>query len=188
MRVKGTISQEILYALSSLGNFSLPMRRSHGLWDELNRQMKIISAEERTVKDAFYYLKKKGLIAGELRDGQLYIRLTPEGEKEAGRYQINRLKIRAQKQWDKKWRLLIFDIPEARRVKREALRGKLKELGFYPLQKSVWVIPFPCEREVKLLREFFNLKPKEIRVFETAKLEEDQFLKDIFKLESSKTA
>lgn len=184
MRVKGAVSQEILRKLMITGAIVIAGQSPH-FWLQVYRRLwqgKTPFGEDRVAKDAFYYLKKRGLITGEVRDNQLYIHLTPEGEKEAGRYQINRLKIKSQKQWDKKWRLLIFDIPEVRRVKREALRGKLKELGFFPLQKSVWVIPFPCEKEIKLLRDFFNLKPKEIRVFETAKLEEDQFLKDIFKL------
>ena len=30
--------------------------------------------------------------------------------------------------WDGSWRILIFDIPEKRKIVREALRGKLKEL------------------------------------------------------------
>lgn len=182
-RVKGTISQEILYKLLSLGNFSLAIKGSYGDWNEVFRRLHILSAKQRTVRDAFYYLKRKGMIIGEAHNHQLYIKLTPEGEKQAGKFQINKLEIRRPKKWDKKWRLVIFDIPENRRVKREAFRGKLKELGFYPLQKSVWVFPYPCEKEIKLLREFFNLDSKQLMVFEAEKLEEDRFLKEIFELD-----
>ncbi len=182
-RVKGSASLEILYKLASLCNFSVAMRKSGSYgWNEVLRRLEIMDAKERTVKDAFYYLKKKKLIAGEVVDNQLYIRLTPAGEKEAGKYQINKLKIKRQKNWDKKWRLIIFDIPEDRRIKREAFRGKLKEFNFYRLQKSVWVYPYPCEAEIKLLREFFNLQPRHLRIFEVFQLEEDRFLRDFYKL------
>ncbi|MBI2593531.1 hypothetical protein HYW44_02730 [Candidatus Daviesbacteria bacterium] len=40
--------------------------------------------------------------------------------------------------WDGKWRIIIFDIPEKQRKIRRILRGKLKEWGFKPWQKSVW--------------------------------------------------
>ena len=59
--------------------------------------------------------------------------------------------------WDKKWRLVIFDIPEKKKPAREALREKLKDLGFAKLQDSVWVTPFPCENEIKLIKLVFNL-------------------------------
>ena len=45
--------------------------------------------------------------------------------------------------WDRRWRILIFDIPEKQKYKRNFLRQKLIELGFYQLQKSVWITPFP---------------------------------------------
>lgn len=50
--------------------------------------------------------------------------------------------------WDKKWRIVIFDIPEELHKNRNQLRAKLKNLGFYMLQKSVFVIPYPCEKEL----------------------------------------
>lgn len=46
-----------------------------------------------------------------------------------------------QKKWDKNWHLVIFDIPEKLRGKRNILREKLKKLGFGQLQQSVWISP-----------------------------------------------
>ncbi len=52
------------------------------------------------------------------------------------------------KNWDKKWRVIIFDIPEELHRKRNIFRKKLKNLDFYPLQKSVFIMPYPCEEEL----------------------------------------
>ncbi|MBI2017728.1 helix-turn-helix transcriptional regulator [Candidatus Daviesbacteria bacterium] len=41
-------------------------------------------------------------------------------------------------EWDGKWRIVIFDIPENKKVVREVLRGRLKLWGFQLWQKSVW--------------------------------------------------
>jgi DNA-binding transcriptional regulator PaaX len=38
--------------------------------------------------------------------------------------------------WDEKWRIVAFDIPEKFKTGRDALRRKLKEVGFHELQKK----------------------------------------------------
>jgi len=49
------------------------------------------------------------------------------------------------KPWDRRWRLVAFDIREKNRHFRDKLRGKLKELGFQKLQRSAWISPLPVE-------------------------------------------
>ncbi|MBI3103683.1 CRISPR-associated endonuclease Cas2 [Candidatus Daviesbacteria bacterium] len=44
-----------------------------------------------------------------------------------------------EKEWDGKWRIVIFDIPEQKRVIRNLFRRNLKKWGFKHLQKSVWI-------------------------------------------------
>lgn len=93
---------------------------------------------------------------------QIYISLTKEGKKKAGRFQIDSLQIQKPKRWDRKWRIVLFDIENSKGIKREALRGKLRELGFYLYQKSVWIHPYKCEDEINTLKEFFGLGEEEI--------------------------
>ena len=57
--------------------------------------------------------------------------------------------------WDGLWRIIIFDISEDKKTDREALRQKLKRFGFYHLQKSVFVFPYDCEKEITALADFF---------------------------------
>lgn len=65
-------------------------------------------------------------------------------------YAINRFeglkmsKLQAESPWDRKWRIVFFDIPESNRGARDQIRRLLKELGFRQLQLSVWVHPLPC--------------------------------------------
>ncbi len=100
----------------------------------------------------------------------------------AGRFQIDSLKINKPKDWDKKWRIVIFDIAQLKSLQRNAFRGKLKELGFYPLQKSVWIHPYKCKDEIELLCEFFGLGKKEIRLITAENIEDDRYLREIFKI------
>lgn len=138
--------------------------------------------EKKNFYNVFYRLKRQGLVKMEYRGKQLYISLTKEGKKKAGRYQIDDLKIKKPLQWDKKWRVLIFDIKEESRTKREALRGKIKELGLYQLQKSVWVCPYNFFKEMDLLRRFFGLKNDEMKIITASEIEDDRNIKSLFGL------
>ena len=133
-------------------------------------------------RNGFYYLRRCGLIKTEIKNRQIYISLTPEGKKQAGKYQIDDLYIKKPRRWDQKWRLVIFDIANKKKIVREALRGKLKELGFYKIQKSVWIYPYNCKKEIQLLKDFFNLKTKEITLITAEKIENETFYKKKFKL------
>jgi len=108
-----------------------------------------------------YFLKQakeKKLIRVVTKNGNDFLEITDLGRKELLRYDIDELQIRKSKLWDGKWRIVIFDIPERFRNGRIALSRKLKELGFYSLQKSVFVFPYECENEIDFIREFFDVK------------------------------
>lgn len=137
---------------------------------------------KRKIIDAFDYLKRKGLIEIKKENHDIKIALTKEGRKKAGKYQIDDLEIERPKKWDKKYRLVIFDIPYQKGVQRNAFRRKLKELGFCPVQKSVWVHAFNCKEEVELLREFFGLNKIQIQVLLVEKIDNDSFLRKFFNL------
>ena len=45
------------------------------------------------------------------------------------------------KEWDRKWRIMIWDIPEDSRSQRNSIRWFVRNLGFYQLQQSVFITP-----------------------------------------------
>jgi len=55
------------------------------------------------------------------------------------------------KRWDKKWRLVTFDIPEKERQIRKSIRNRLQEMGFAYFQRSVWISPLPVAKFVEKL-------------------------------------
>ena len=93
------------------------------------------------------------------KDGFVEIVLTKEGENKALKFKIDEIKIKKPLKWDGEWRIVIFDIPEKFKKAREALRMKLKELGFLELQKSVFVLPYECEDEINFIMEVFLIRP-----------------------------
>ena len=127
-------------------------------------------------------MRKQGYLRIEKEDHQIRISLTNKGRKAAGWLQIDALEIKPPRKWDRKWRIVIFDIAQLKKFYREAFRQKLKELGFFPLQKSVWVHPFDCRDEIELLRKFFGLTQKEMRLMIVQDIGPDDWLRKIYKL------
>jgi len=71
-----------------------------------------------------------------------------------------------------------IDIPEIKRRSRDALRRKLKELGCYELQKSVFLWPYDCKKEIEFVIHFFNLKS--FVIYAEASLDNDYKIKRAF--------
>lgn len=88
---------------------------------------------------------KTGYIEKIEKDGEIYIRLTSQGNKKIVR-DFPFLAFQ-NKRWDKKWRAVIFDIEEVSRQTRERFRRKLKELGFGMLQESVFISPYDITQD-----------------------------------------
>ena len=116
----------------------------------------------------------------EMPNGACELVLTELGKKRALYYKIDELKIPQPKTWDKKWRIVIFDIPEKKRKARDVLRMKLKGLGFYEFQKSVWIFPFDCKDIVDFIIEYFEIR-KYIRYLVVESLTNEAELKLKFK-------
>ncbi len=57
-------------------------------------------------------------------------------------------------------RLVIFDIPERERGKRDIIRSELVGLGYSQLQKSVWIGQIPLPRDFMELLDALNLYGK----------------------------
>ncbi len=81
-----------------------------------------------------------------------YARLTEKGVTELRWLAVSQQMKRKPRRWNKKWHMLIFDIPESRRGTRREIRKTLKSTGFLRLQDSVWVYPYDCEDFVTLFK------------------------------------
>ena len=85
------------------------------------------------------------------------------------------------KKWDRKWRVVSFDIPEKVRRSRLKLRITLKEIGFIKLQNSLWVYPYDCKWFIHLLKNDFKIG-KDVIYMTVDEIEHSQVLKKHFKL------
>ncbi len=140
---------------------------------------------KKQLQNTFGLLKQRKLIEIiQEKNGKTKVILTNTGEKRVKEFCFEQLRIQKAKKWDKKWRVLVYDIPTKPKVyntAREALRAKIKEIGFVQLQKSVWVCPYECEDEILFLSESYHVT-RFIEIFTVDKMLHGERLERKFKI------
>lgn len=124
-------------------------------------------------------LTKDGFLKIETENGKQYLSLTEKGERKLLYYKITEKK--KETKWDGKWRVVIFDVWEKTRSKRNLLRLEIKNFGFIQLQRSVWIYPYECADFIELLKSDLSFG-KNIRYIVVESLDFDEKLRQYFKL------
>jgi len=158
---KPTASELILMALQKAANYPFEVLIRHG---EMMNQLRPTS-----VRMAARRLKKRNLICVERKGRKILFALTEEGEKAAEKVRL-KLEMTKPRKWDGIWRIIVFDVPEKLRGKRDLLRKELINFGFRQLQKSVWAYPHPLPKEFIDLWEDAGIL-KHCIIFEASKIE-----------------
>lgn len=178
----GTVQQKILLLLMS--GFVLGLSHSPG------RSFRILKAMSREWRDidrqalwrAIRALYRSQLVAIKKNpDGSLTLVLSAAGKKRALTFTVGQMQIKRPDVWDRRWRVVIFDIPERKKKIRDALRRHLQHLDFYELQKSVFVHPFPCGDEVDFLVELHQVRPY-VRQLDVVHIDNELYLIQKFRL------
>ncbi len=115
------------------------------------------------------------------KDGSITVNITKQGMTRALSYKLDTFSLEKPKRWDKKWRVIIFDIPIQLNKVRDTFRERLKQLGLVMLQKSVFVSPYSCFDEVEFLRQLYGI-PDTILYILAEKVEGEERLRERFDL------
>ena len=131
-------------------------------------------------KSALGRLAAKGLVVFVEEGGKRYAHITEKGER-AIQMETEKVKIAKKRKWDRRWRVVIFDIPEKRKSVRASLRRFMDEYGFVRLQDSVWIYPHDCEDLIALVKANFRVGADVLYMI-VERLERDQYLREHFSL------
>src|SRR3989344_1945063 len=177
---RGEIYQLILKILGVVGAVSVAVLAPNAL-----QTIAMFRGEER--RRSVYYLtsvlgrmESKGFIVIHKEGERGIVSITEKGKRELDRHRF-REKFLEKNRWDRKWRIVIFDIKEYKRGTRAKIRAELKNFGFVLLQQSVWVYPCECEEIIRLLKADYRMG-KEILYIIAEKIENDMWLRKRFEL------
>lgn len=129
----------------------------------------------------FEQLRRERLIDIIENDAGLQVSLKRNGIKIAIVNHLDQLRFERPKHWDGIWWVVMFDIPEPHKQARDAFVRKLKELNFYPLQKSIFVFPYAPHDLIDFLSEIFHVSPY-IRLLEANKIDGEEEILAHFEL------
>lgn len=174
------LSSAVLESLSLLGTVykaSLPSQILSNLKKYTDKKY-----GEEKIESILDRLRKNGYISFCSSSNTTIITLTNRGARRLASHKAQKHKIpNKQKRWDKKWRIVIFDIKEDYRNIRDKLRIELREIGFVMLQNSVWVYPHDCQEYITLLKLDERIARSVIYIV-AGYIEQDKLLKKHFKL------
>ncbi len=103
---------------------------------------------QKSLRQKFYRLYKKGYIGKIGRGRDVLYRFNKGLRNKFLNSYLDRKVGKFKTVWDRKWRLVIYDIPERKKVDRDCLRKYLVGLGFGRVQDSCWVSPYDFSSEV----------------------------------------
>ena len=112
--------------------------------------------DRQRLQATLHYLQTKGYIYNTLVGKKRYVEVSDAGKAKATAPTFWE-KLPRPKQWDKQWRIILFDIPAKWNKTRHKFRYQLLAWGFRPIQESVYAYPFECRKQMNTLIEYFKL-------------------------------
>lgn len=149
-------SREVLLSIFDL---TTPFFSASRLYRKsINKYLDQRAIDRSNFFDRLQYLKKQKYIQILVEGKEKYLELTPKGIKHVKILALDNLVIQRPRKWDSKWRVVIFDVPEKLHRHRDLFRDKIKEMGFIQVQKSVYIYPFECAKEIAILSETLRIE------------------------------
>ena len=147
------------------------------LRDRYRRKKLSRKDKQQKVLKTFYYLKQRGYINMKPAAGDFKISLTDKGFERMKEVNFDTLTIERPKNWDGKWWQVAADIPTKKyRRGADLLRQKLKDIGFFPLQRTLWFYPYDPRAEIEFVATTYGIE-RFVTVMEINRLDDDDEIK-----------
>jgi len=158
LKETAVLAREILFSFVDVYRWIIPIFDKRNVYRiPIKYYEKFRDKDKEYFYHEMYRLKKAKFIRKYFDGKEYFLELTNKGKRQIKQYLTEDLGIKRPLKWDKKWRLVIYDISDDKKDKREILREKLERLGFIKLQESVYVFPFNCLNEINLLKKMYFL-------------------------------
>lgn len=154
-----------------------------GIVLKIIQEIKNRKVSKTKVKQALKRMEKRRLLSLETHGREAIVKVLEKGRTEVLKYSLKELldHKKKNKKWDGKWFLVIFDVPEKERKKRDYLRKFLSAIGFFQYQKSVYVYPYECQKEIALVKKMVE-GGKFMQYIVAQEIEDEAKIKRVFGL------
>jgi phenylacetic acid degradation operon negative regulatory protein len=117
----------------------------------------LLGMSEQAVRSALSRMSRRGWLKGRRVGNKSFYSLTPKSIKllEEGAQRIFQPRT---DEWDGKWYVLTYSIPEKKRHLRNKLRERLTWLGYAPLNHATWISPRILRRELEDLLDSLKIR------------------------------
>lgn len=116
----------------------------------LIRLLKVFGHNEQAVRVSVSRMAKQGLLQSERVGNKSFYKLTERGLNRVDEAAKRIYKLKPH-EWDRKWRIVMYNIPEEKRQVRDELRKELQWSGFGNLSNGCWVSPNNHEKGIHLI-------------------------------------
>ncbi|MDP3994003.1 MAG: hypothetical protein U1C57_00190 [Candidatus Doudnabacteria bacterium] len=146
------------------------------------RRNTLARREEQVIK-SFYYMRRQGYIKIKKRGDLLIVHPMELGQRRLVKLKFENLSVRRPRSWQGLWWLVLADIPSKQfRAAADMFQKKLKQMDFYPLQRTAWVYPFDPRTEVEAVAAHYRISPF-VTTMEVKRLDksDEEVLRDFFR-------
>lgn len=156
-------------------DLDIPLIPLESPYDFLKRKNQI---NRKQYRETISKLKNRGVIKIIKAKNKEFLQLTRKGKLKA---LLEKANVKPVEVWDRKWRLLTFDIPEDFHLERDRFRALLKTHYFVKLQASVFISPYSLNRNAI---EYLNQTGiiRYVRIMRVDEMDNDKDLRKKFKL------
>jgi hypothetical protein len=177
----GPVGEAVLLAVGAAGFLAVAIVAPNALqlFSPLLKKKKR-SPKQEVGRNIESLLQKKLMKRVVDAQGNVSLTLTRRGQWE---YTLRHTRLEPkQKKWDKRWRVVVFDVPNTKGNVRSELRRGMKLFGFRMIQRSVWVYPYPCDDFIVILRSHLGVG-SDVLYMTVDTIENDFELRREFKLQ-----
>src|SRR4051794_22051872 len=119
--------------------------------------LKAFGHNEQAVRMTVSRMRKQGLLQSERKGNKSYYGLTERGVSRVDEAARRIYKLHPH-EWDGKWRVIMYNIPEEKRQVRDEFRKELQWSSFGNLSNGCWISPNNLKNEVNLLISKYQIE------------------------------
>lgn len=146
------------YIFNLFADYILPYKNGTAWTQELVYLLGLLGQSEQAARTTLSRMKQKGWFTVTRQGRRSLYQLTDRGRAivAEGNRRIFEIPVEA---WDGKWQLVVYSLPEEKRILRNQLRKKLIWFGFGKLAAGTWVAAHDWRLEIENLVDALDILP-----------------------------